>query len=110
MPGELHTLPMIALSAALAGRGVPCRSLGGNLPVAALAAAIARTAPAAVVLWSQIAGSADVEALGALPRTRPRFRTFVAGPGWVGVALPARVVRLDSLVGAREMIGTAVPV
>ena len=35
MPGEQHMLPIIALSAALADAGVPCRTLGANLPVAA---------------------------------------------------------------------------
>ena len=110
MPGEQHTLPLVALAAALAGQRVPCRSLGANLPVAALTAAVARTAPSAVVLWSQVPEWADVRALGSLPRTRPRFRTFVAGPGWADLALPAGVVRLDSLAAAREAIGSAVPV
>jgi hypothetical protein len=40
--------------------------------------------------------------------TRPRYRTFVAGPGWDGVALPAGVGVLRSLVDASERIGAAV--
>ena len=81
MPGEQHMLPMAALSAALADLGVPCRPLGANLPVVALVAAIRRTAPSLVVLWAQASEVADVEALDSLPRTRPRFRLAVAGPG-----------------------------
>lgn len=110
MPGEQHTLPMIVLSAALADRAVPCRPLGPNLPVDALAAAVRRTAPSAVVLWSQLPGTADVEVLGAMPRTRPRFRTFAAGPGWADVALPARTGRLDSLGTATSAISAAVQI
>ena len=66
------------------------------------------SAPAVVVLWSQIRGTADVETLAALPVTRPRFRTYVAGPGWDGAALPAGVSRLRTLTDAVEQIGAAV--
>ena len=38
--------------------------------------------PAAVVLWSQLTPTADVAVVTALPVARPRFRTYVAGPGW----------------------------
>lgn len=108
MPGELHVLPLVALSAALAERAVECRSLGSNLPSDALVAAIRRTAPAAVVLWSQTAPTADVGLLRSLPRTRPRFRVYVAGPGWVGREVPPRIGRLDSLAGAGHELVAAV--
>ena len=110
MPGELHTLPIVVLAAALAACRVPCRMLGANLPMAALAAATRRTAPALVVLWAQLAETADAEALAALPRTRPRFRIAAAGPGWVDRELPSRVDRLESLVTARQAITAMVPV
>ncbi len=55
MPTELHVVPLAVLAALLAERGVGCRSLGAALPADALAAAVRRTAPAAVVLWSQLA-------------------------------------------------------
>jgi hypothetical protein len=107
MPGELHTLPLVALAAALARRGVAYRYLGANLPADALLAATRRTAPVAVVLWSQLAETADAEVLRT-PRTRPRFRTFVAGPGWDGTALPPRTARLASLRAAVATITAAV--
>ncbi|MBC8092599.1 MAG: MerR family transcriptional regulator, partial [Pseudonocardia sp.] len=66
------------------------------------------TAPAAVVLWSQLPPTADVDVVAALPRTRPRFRTFVAGPGWADVKLPPRVVRLGSLSDAERDLAAAV--
>jgi MerR family transcriptional regulator, light-induced transcriptional regulator len=108
MPGEQHVLPTVALAAALSEHGVGCLLLGADLPLPALQAAVRRTAPAAVVLWSQLARSADVEVLRALPRTRPRFRTYVGGPGWSEVALPAPVVGLESLGSACSEISGAV--
>ncbi|MCO1654909.1 MerR family transcriptional regulator [Pseudonocardia sp. S2-4] len=110
MPGEQHVLPSVALAAALAERGVSCRPLGPDLPAAALVAAVRRTAPAAVFLWAQVARTADVEVLRALPRTRPRFRTYVGGPGWSGRELPPRVPVLTSLASACEEISGAVAV
>lgn len=108
MPDEQHMLPLVVLSAALADRRVECRSLGARLPADALVAAIRRTAPAAVVLWAQSERTADAAVLRGLPRTRPRFRTFVAGPGWEGVVVPPRVVRLDSLARAESELAAAV--
>ena len=91
MPTELHVVPLAVLAALLAERGVGCRSLGAALPADALAAAVRRTAPAAVVLWSQLPSTADPTVVTGLPVTRPRYRTFVAGPGWDGAALPSGV-------------------
>ena len=45
-PGELHSLPLSALAAALAEHGIGVRLLGGGLPAGALAAAVRRTGPA----------------------------------------------------------------
>jgi transposase-like protein len=108
MPGEQHVLPMVALSAALANCGVPCRTLGANLPITALVAATRRITPSVIVLWAQVEEVADVLALGSLPPTRPRSRVFVAGPGWEGRTLPPRVDWLGSLVSARSAISSAV--
>jgi DNA-binding transcriptional MerR regulator len=82
MADDQHRLPIVVLSATLARRGVVCRSLGADLPADALIAAIRRTAPLAILLWSQLPDTADPDLLTSLPRTRPGFRTFVAGPGW----------------------------
>jgi MerR family transcriptional regulator, light-induced transcriptional regulator len=98
MPGEQHTLPILALAAAPHERGLAHRYLGANLPADALAAAARRTAPVAVVLWSQLEATADVDMLRLLPRTRPRYRTFAAGPGWDGAVLPQRVTITDAVL------------
>jgi MerR family transcriptional regulator, light-induced transcriptional regulator len=108
MPGDQHTLASTALAAALAELGIGSRPLGADLPVPALATAIRRTAPAVVFLWSQTTWTADTEVLEALPRTRPRFGTFVGGPGWDDRDLPPRVVRLGSLTHACSEISRTV--
>ena len=107
MPHERHTLPLLVLAAALGDRSVPVQPMGTDLPRAALHAAVRRTAPAAVVLWSQTAATADVALLETLPETRPRSRTFVAGPGWEDLGLPARVQPLTSLAQAVDALVTA---
>jgi len=107
MPHERHTLPLLVLAAALGDRSVPVQPMGTDLPRAALHAAVRRTAPAAVVLWSQTAATADVTLLETLPETRPRSRTFVAGPGWEDLSLPARVQPLTSLTQAVDALVTA---
>jgi hypothetical protein len=107
MPHEQHTLPLLVLAAALGHRGVPVQPMGTDLPCVALVAAVRRTAPAAVVLWSQLPATADVALLDALPETRPRSRMFIAGPGWPEVGLPARVQPLTSLVEAVDALVTA---
>jgi hypothetical protein len=108
MPAEMHVVPLRVLAALLVERGVGCRLLGPALPAPALANAVRRTAPAAVVLWSQLEPTADVEVVAALPVTRPRLRTFVAGPGWAGAALPPGVVLLGSLEDAADRLGAVV--
>ena len=93
MPGSRSTCrPMIVLSAALASRGVPCRTLGANLPVAALAAAVRRTAPSVSCCGRRSPRRPMSRRWGRLPRTRPRFRTFAAGPGWADLAMPRWLV------------------
>ncbi|MEU3555042.1 MerR family transcriptional regulator [Streptomyces fragilis] len=91
VPGENHTLPLEALSAALAERGLPVRMFGGALPVESLVTAVRRTGPAVVGLWAQSRTTASrplalhVAAIewgvrGA--RRRPAVLTL--GPGWAG--------------------------
>jgi DNA-binding transcriptional MerR regulator len=77
---EHHTLPLAALSAALASRRIAVRMLGAATPTQSLVRAVRETAPSAVVLWSQrsdTAGEQILEQLGPYPVTR-----FTAGPGW----------------------------
>jgi MerR family transcriptional regulator, light-induced transcriptional regulator len=104
MAGDQHRLPIVVLSATLAQRDVACRSLGADLPADALIAAIRRTAPVAILLWSQLPDTADPDLLESLPGTRPGYRTFVAGPGWADITLAPRIARLSSLEEATNMM------
>ncbi|MGW1099986.1 MerR family transcriptional regulator [Streptomyces sp. NPDC002455] len=94
VPAENHTLPLEVLSAALAERGLPVRMFGGALPVESLVAAVNRTGPAAVGLWSQTRATASrplAQHVAAIQwGVRGARRTPVVltlGPGWAGQAV-----------------------
>src|SRR5688572_17363191 len=108
MPEERHNLPLYPLAAELAQRGVVVRQLGAALPVDALAAAVRRTAPSAVVLWAQLPRYADPGVLTALPRTRQQVRVFVGGPGWARGVVTAPAERVEDLAAAVEAVEAAV--
>jgi DNA-binding transcriptional MerR regulator len=107
-PEEQHNLPLAALAAALAERGIGARLLGGGLPLAALRAAVRRTGPAALMVWSQATTSADVQVLDALPVLRPAVAVLAGGVGWVGRRLPARVTYVPDLPAAVGLVTRAV--
>ncbi len=101
---EQHVLPVYALHAELAGRGVNVRQLGGRVPRPALAHAVSAVRPAAVFVWSQMPGTADPDLLDGLPATA---RLVVGGPGWQRSALPARVHLATTLGGAAELLASS---
>ncbi|MFC7996813.1 MerR family transcriptional regulator [Streptomyces rochei] len=95
VPAEHHTLPLEALAAALAERGLPVRMFGGALPVESLVAAVRRTGPAAVGLWAQSRTTASrplAEHIAQIEwgvrgaRRKPVVLTL--GPGWAGQTAP----------------------
>jgi hypothetical protein len=106
-PDEHHSLPLHALAAGLAERGVGVRTLGPALPGSALQAAVRRTSPAALFVWSQLPGTADPSVLEALPVTRPPTAVVVGGPGWVPDRLPRRVTVAADLSHALELVDRA---
>jgi MerR family transcriptional regulator, light-induced transcriptional regulator len=77
---EHHTLPLAALSSALASHRVPVRMLGAATPTQSLVRAVRDTLPSAVVLWSQRPEVASYQVLRALLPFPVRVLT--AGPGW----------------------------
>jgi MerR family transcriptional regulator, light-induced transcriptional regulator len=105
---EQHSLPIEALAAALAERGVPARVLGARVPPAALGAAVRRTGPAAVLLWAHTTATADPRQLDALltGRGRPAL-VSAAGPGWQVDALPAGLAVPTDLRGAVDLFAAA---
>jgi DNA-binding transcriptional MerR regulator len=106
---EQHTLPLEALAAALAEAEAPSRLLGARVPPAALAEAVARTGPAAVVVWSQMPRTAEPTQLTRLlvGPGRPLV-VAAAGPGWSHRDLPPEVAVLGSLTEALRVVLAAV--
>lgn len=107
VPGEGHSLPLYPLRAALAARSLATQFLGAALPSSALAAAVRRTAPAAVGLWAQLPRTADPGVFDRVPRTRQRVRLFAIGPGWVDAELPNTVERAENLAAAVDLMEAA---
>jgi DNA-binding transcriptional MerR regulator len=107
-PEEQHSLPLAALAAALAERGIGARLLGGGLPLMALRAAVRRTGPAALMVWAHAAATADVQVLDAMPVLRPPVAVLAGGVGWVGRRLPARVTYVPDLAAAVGLVTRAI--
>jgi MerR family transcriptional regulator, light-induced transcriptional regulator len=96
-PAEQHSLPMEALAAALAERGVASRMLGARMPTDALREALVRTGPAAALIWAHSPATADYDQLAAVSGTRPRPALVAAcGPGWAPASLPGGVLLLTT--------------
>ncbi|MGW6706463.1 MerR family transcriptional regulator [Streptomyces sp. NPDC054956] len=109
-PGEQHSLPLEALTAALGERALPVRMFGAALPPGALHEAVRRTGPRAVVLWAQSRTTADASLAASVagiewgPRgARGHSALLLAGPGWgaVSAAAPA-LPRTERLFGLRS--------
>ncbi|WP_369141835.1 MerR family transcriptional regulator [Streptomyces sp. R44] len=112
-PAESHTLPLEALAAGLAERGFPIRMFGGAVPAEALDAAVRRSGPAVVVLWSQARSTAS-HALArhvagtsfGLRGARTTPLVLLAGPGWAGPPPGEGLLRPGGLREALEVIST----
>jgi hypothetical protein len=107
-PDEQHSLPLHALAAALAERGLPSRTLGPAMPADALGAAVRRTGPALLFVWSQLPGTAVTDVLDAVPVTRPPTSVVAGGPGWSVEGLPRRVTLARDLGHALALAERAV--
>ncbi|WP_030781562.1 MerR family transcriptional regulator [Streptomyces sp. NRRL S-920] len=113
VPGEQHSLPLEALSAALGELAIPQRMFGAAVPVEAVSAAVRRTGPAVVVLWSQARSTASVplarhiaDARWGVRGARGRPVVMLGGPGWAGPAVRG-TLRPATLRDALTQIGRA---
>lgn len=113
LPGEQHTLPLEALTAGLAERGLPARMFGAAVPAEALRAAVGRSGPMAVVLWSQSRSTADsvlarvvASTAFGLKGARTTPLVLLAGPGWSVRSVTAGMVRPRGLREALDVIST----
>ncbi|MFF0479363.1 MerR family transcriptional regulator [Streptomyces sp. NPDC004284] len=111
VPSEQHTLPLEALAAGLAERGLPTRMFGAAVPAEALDAAVRRSGPAAVVLWSQSRSTANHALARHVARTafgmqgaRTSPLVLLAGPGWLGRTPAPGTVRPTGLREALAVI------
>ena len=104
-PAEQHSLPLEALAAAAAERGLASRMLGARVPANALRDAIARTGPAAVLIWAHAPATADYDQIAEATGISPRPAIVAAcGPGWDARSLPGGVVLLTSFRRALAVI------
>jgi hypothetical protein len=109
VPEEQHSLPLLALAAALRERGDSVVCLGARVPVDALVAAATRLRPRSLVLWASVPELALIAPITAVPSQRPPIRIMVAGPGWADVRLPITIKRLTSLSDALAQLMPAAP-
>lgn len=101
--GDAHTLALEALGAALAQRGRPALTLGASVPAASVIAALDRLPEVKViVLWSQVASTADAEAVRTIAAAGAQV--MVAGPGWAEATLPTGVAQMTTLRAAVERL------
>ncbi len=105
--GEQHSLPLHALAAALAERGIDSRVLGPDLPYFALAAAVRRIGPGVVFLWSQAPATGDPAVLPDLFPRRPGARLILGGPGWDRDRIPASARLVGTLPDALSEVAAA---
>ena len=83
--GGTVVCPLHAVAAALAERGIASLMLGERTPFEAVASAVRRVGPSAVMVWARIPG-ADPDGLAGIGNQRPPAQVWTAGPGWVGSA------------------------
>lgn len=105
-PHEEHVLPLHAVRACLAERGIPSRLLGPRMPVSALSKVAQRTRAPGVLIWMSLKDSAIEQELANLVSSHRTLRLFLAGPGWVDVQ-SAHGARTDSLSHAVDQLATA---
>jgi hypothetical protein len=106
---DYHSLPLHALAAALAERGVGTRMLGSGLPPHALSASVRRTGPSVIVLFARMSG-ADAGDVEGLRRQRPAPTVILAGPGWRPETMPSSARTASSLIGAVDEVLQAIHV
>lgn len=107
---DLHSLPLIALEAALADAGRACHVLGAQFPAKALASMTANLRPTIVFVWASLPRTEDDDMWQVVTSMVPPTTAILGGPGWpdrpdargqatVSVSLESTVARITSLVG-----------
>ncbi len=105
--GETHSLPLHALAAALAERGVAARLLGAAVPDAAIVSSVRRTGASALFAWSHEPATARAGFLRDLPAMRPPTSVLLGGPGWDPSAIPPPATYAHDLGEAVHLVQLA---
>jgi DNA-binding transcriptional MerR regulator len=105
-PSEEHILPLHALRAALAERGVPARLLGPRTPMAALAGAARRIRSAGALVWLSRPDPDAAPGLTDVRAAHRRMVVLVGGPGWTGVDV-SPALACDSPQQAADLLAAA---
>lgn len=103
---ELHALPVFALEAALAERGVGCHVLGARVPWESLAELAQRTEPEVIFVWATVEQHATAPMTDAMAALPAGTRLVLGGPGWGSLTVP-RATRSTGLVDAVEQLAAA---
>ena len=105
-PHELHTIPIFALAAALAEQNIASRIMGARMPAQALATAVKKLGPSAIVVWSQSLGTADTSIWDLVEPMRPSHLRICAGPGWQ-TDLPSDVTKPNDFTSTLVALAAA---
>jgi MerR family transcriptional regulator, light-induced transcriptional regulator len=100
---EQHSLPLYAMAAALAERGVFAGVLGARVPIEALASAVRRTGAVVILIHASMPVEPGVLD-DVLRRTRPNARLLLGGPGWGAATLPPYAEAVGSLAAAVDRV------
>ncbi len=104
-PGERHGLPIEALAAALAERGIAATVLGADTATDAFHGAVRRLSPKASVLYAHSPTDASVETSSEL--LARSGVAIAAGAGWRRTSLPDAALRVESLADAVAVVEAA---
>ena len=102
---EQHHLPLLALEAELARRGVAALGLGARVPTDALEHLLMSRRPSRLFLWASIARQVDERLWQVLADVSWQLDLVVGGPGWPR-DLPS-TVRTVTVTRAHDLSGAA---
>lgn len=102
---EEHTLPVFALEAALAERGLASLVLGARLPAQSLVSLARRVRPQVIFVWASLERSDDDPLRDALAAAGAGATVLLGGPGWsspqaVPTDLPSTMERIVGMIEA----------
>ena len=106
-PDEQHALPLHALAAGLAERGLATRVLGAAMPGPRSRPPSAAPARPCCSCGPSCRAAPTSAVLEALPVTRPATAVVVGGPGWAPETLPRRVTFAEDFSHALELVDQA---